>query len=283
MAVHRFKNCIYHYTTCESLFGMLQGYSEENPNFTMWATHYAFMNDSSEYEFGKRVCKEAMQIYENRNGITGEKSFFTYLPSEATKMWIDNEPYIISFTEDDSSVAMWSMYADGGKGVAIILEREPQILRSFEDRTPYYKTPSKCYYYEKSKDLIDDDHIPLLHRVFEMQRNEPDCQTTLHPIEVYLRTPPIIKHKAFEYEKEYRMVLINQELKYDIKHRTRNGIIVPYIEEKIPSSRVKGIIVGARADFEQVKLSLQMFFKSKGGDLTRLCNEIYQSDIPFRG
>ena len=84
MAVHRFKNCLYHYTTCESLFGMLQGYSEENPNFTMWATHYAFMNDSSEYEFGKRVCKEAMQIYENRNGITGELSFFTYLPDDAT-------------------------------------------------------------------------------------------------------------------------------------------------------------------------------------------------------
>ena len=76
MAKHRFKNVLYHYTNCESLFGMLQGYSEDNPNFTMWATHYAFMNDSSEYEFGKRVCKEAMQIYENRNGITGEQSFF---------------------------------------------------------------------------------------------------------------------------------------------------------------------------------------------------------------
>ena len=283
MAVHRFKNCLYHYTTCESLFGMLQGYSEDNPNLTMWATHYAFMNDSSEYDFGKRVCEEAMQIYENRNGITGDKSFFAYLPSGATKKWTENEPYIISFSENDSSAAMWSMYADGGKGVAIILERESQILRSIEDKTPYYKTPSKCYYYEKSTDLIDDNHIPLLHRVFEIQRNEPDGQTTMHPIEVYLRTPPIIKHKAFEYEKEYRMVLMNQELKYDIKHRTRNGVIVPYIEEKIPSSRIKGIIVGARADFEQVKLSLQMLFKSKGGDLTRLCDEIYQSDIPFRG
>ena len=283
MAKHRFKNVLYHYTTCESLFGMLQGYSEDNPNFTMWATHFAFMNDSSEYEFGKRVCKEAMEIYENRNGITGEQSFFTYLPDDVTKMWTEQEPYIISLSEDDSSAAMWSMYADGGKGIAIILERESNIFKSMEYKTPSYRIPSKCYYCEKSTDLIVDDHIPLLHRIFEIRRNDPDSQNTIHPIDVYLRMPPIVKYKAFEYEKEYRMVLMNQRLKYNVKHRTRNGVIIPYIEEKIPSSRIKGIIVGPRADFEQVKLSLQMFFKSKGGDLTRLCDEIYQSDIPFRG
>lgn len=283
MAKHRFKNVLYHYTTCESLFGMLQGYSEDNPNFTMWATHYAFMNDSSEYEFGKRVCKEAMEIYENRNGITGEQSFFTYLPDDATKMWTEQEPYIISLSEDDSSAAMWSMYADGGKGVVIILEAKSPMLRKFEDETPSYRKPSKCHYCEKSTDLIDDNYVPLLHKIFEIQKNDPNCQITTHPIDAYLRIPPTIKHKAFEYEKEHRFVFMNRNDKYEIKHRSRNGKIVPYIEEKIPSSRIKGIIVGPRADFEQVKLSLQMFFKSKGGDLTRLCDEIYQSDIPFRG
>ena len=283
MAKHRFKNVLYHYTTCESLFGMLQGYSEDNPNFTMWATHYTFMNDSSEYEFGKRVCKEAMQIYENRNGITGEQSFFTYLPDDATKMWTEQEPYIISLSEDDSSAAMWSMYADGGKGVVIILEAKSPMLRKFEDETPSYRKPSKCHYCEKSTDLIDDNYVPLLHKIFEIQKNDPNCQITTHPIDAYLRIPPTIKHKAFEYEKEHRFVFVNRNDKYEIKHRSRNGKIVPYIEEKIPSSRIKGIIVGPRADFEQVKLSLQMFFKSKGGDLTRLCDKIYQSDIPFRG
>ena len=283
MAKHRFKNVLYHYTTCESLFGMLQGYSEDNPNFTMWATHFAFMNDSSEYDFGKRVCEEAMEKYEKQNGITEEKSFFRYLPSGATKKWTENEPYIISFSENDSSAAMWSMYADGGKGVAIILERESPMLRKIEDETPSYRKPSKCRYYEKSKDLIGDNYIPLLYKIFEIRANDPNSQITVHPIDAYMRMPPTIKHKAFEYEKEHRFVLMNQELKYEVKHRTRNGVIVPYIEEKIPSSRVKGIIVGPTADFEQVKLSLQMFFKSKGGDLTRLCDKIYQSDIPFRG
>ena len=283
MAKHRFKNVLYHYTTCESLFGMLQGYSEDNPNFTMWATHYAFMNDSSEYEFGKRVCKEAMQIYENRNGITGERSFFTYLPDDATKMWTEQEPYIISLSEDDSSAAMWSMYADGGKGVVIILEAKSPMLRKFEDETPSYRKPSKCHYCEKSTDLIDDNYVPLLHKIFEIQKNDPNSHSITRPIDAYLGLPPTIKHKAFEYEKEHRFVFMNRNDKYEIKHRSRNGKIVPYIEEKIPSSRIKGIIVGPRADFEQVKLSLQMFFKSKGGDLTRLCDKIYQSDIPFRG
>ena len=239
MAKHRFKNVLYHYTTCESLFGMLQGYSEDNPNFTMWATHFAFMNDSSEYDFGKRVCEEAMEKYEKQNGITEEKSFFRYLPSGATKKWTENEPYIISFSENDSSAAMWSMYADGGKGVAIILERESPMLRKIEDETPSYRKPSKCRYYEKSKDLIGDNYIPLLYKIFEIRANDPNSQITVHPIDAYMRMPPTIKHKAFEYEKEHRFVLMNQELKYEVKHRTRNGVIVPYIEEKIPSSRVK--------------------------------------------
>ena len=283
MAVHRFKNCLYHYTTCESLFGMLQGYSEDNPNFTMWATHYAFMNDSSEYEFGKRVCKEAMRIYENRNGITRDRSFYTYLPDDATKIWAEQEPYIISFSENDSSAAMWSMYADGGKGVAIILERESPMFRSIEDETPLYHRLRKCYYCEKSTDLIDDNYIISLYGIFKIWMNDPNSHSITRPIDAYLGLPPTIKHKAFEYEKEHRLMLMNQESKFEVKHRTRNGVIVPYIEEKIPSFRVKGIIVGPTADFEQVKLSLQMFFKSKGGDLTRLCDEIYQSDIPFRG
>ena len=283
MAKHRFKNVLYHYTTCESLFGMLQGYSEDDPNFTMWATHFAFMNDSSEYEFGKRVCKEAMRIYENRNGITGERSFFTYLPDDATKMWAEQEPYIISLSEDDSSAAMWSMYADGGKGVVLIIDNENCVLMDIDDNYSINPKPSKCHYCEKSTDLIDDQTILFLHKVLEILTTDTNSRITIHPIDAYLMMPPTFKHKAFEYEKEHRFVFMNRNGKYEIKHRRRNGKIVPYIEEKIPSSRIKGIIVGPRADFEQVKLSLQMFFKGKGGDLTRLCDEIYQSDIPFRG
>lgn len=283
MAKHRFKNVLYHYTTCESLFGMLQGYSEDNPNFTMWATHYAFMNDSSEYEFGKRVCEEAMRIYENRNGITRDRSFYTYLPDDATKIWAKDEPYIISFSENDSSAAMWSMYADGGKGIVLIIDNKNRVLMNIDDNYSTKPKPSKCHYCEKSTDLIDDNYIISLYGIFKIWMNDPNSHSITRPIDAYLGLPPTIKHKAFEYEKEHRLVLMNQRLKYNVKHRTRNGVIVPYIEEKIPSSRIKGIIVGPRADFEQVKLSLQMFFKSKGGDLTRLCDEIYQSDIPFRG
>ena len=200
-----------------------------------------------------------------------------------TKIWAKDEPYIISFSENDSSAAMWSMYADGGKGIVLIIDNKNRVLMNIDDNYSTKPKPSKCHYCEKSTDLIDDNYIISLYGIFKIWMNDPNSHSITRPIDAYLGLPPTIKHKAFEYEKEHRFVLMNQELKYEVKHRTRNGVIVPYIEEKIPSFRVKGIIVGPTADFEQVKLSLQMFFKSKGGDLTRLCDEIYQSDIPFRG
>ena len=81
------------------------------------------------------------------------------MPDDATKIWAEQEPYIISLSEDDSSAAMWSMYADGGKGVAIILERESPMFRSIEDETPLYHRLRNCFYCEKSTDLIDDNFI----------------------------------------------------------------------------------------------------------------------------
>ena len=39
---------------------MLKDYDKtEQPYLTMWATNASFMNDSSEFIFGKKICKEA--------------------------------------------------------------------------------------------------------------------------------------------------------------------------------------------------------------------------------
>ncbi|MGN0007625.1 MAG: DUF2971 domain-containing protein [Alistipes sp.] len=282
MAV-KFENYLYHFTTCESLFGMLQGYSVKNPNLTMWATHYAFMNDSSEYEFGKRVCREAMQIYESRNGITADKSFLKCASErEQDAMWTPREPYIISFGADCQDASMWDMYADKGRGIALMIENPTCILSGASDNSPKNR-PSKCHYCGKSTDLIDNNCIPSLYNVFEINTNNTDCVTTISPIDAYLAMPPTIKHKAFAHEKEYRMILRNAKDEYAVKYRVRKGVIVPYIEKEIPTSLLQGILVGPRADFEQTKLSLQMFLTSKGGNLKSLCHCIYKSDIPFRG
>lgn len=56
----------YHFTSCTSLYGMLKDYSMNNPYLTMWATHSSFMNDSSEYEYGRNKCMEVLRLYEKK-------------------------------------------------------------------------------------------------------------------------------------------------------------------------------------------------------------------------
>lgn len=55
---------LYHYTTGAGLLGMLKDYdAEKNPNLTIWATHYAYMNDPTEFEFGKKyVCLSSKRL-----------------------------------------------------------------------------------------------------------------------------------------------------------------------------------------------------------------------------
>ena len=68
----------YHFTNCSSLFGMLKDFSVENRHLTMWATHSSFMNDSSEYEFGKEKCKEVLRLYEDKTKVPASKSIYSY-------------------------------------------------------------------------------------------------------------------------------------------------------------------------------------------------------------
>ena len=78
MAFENFREYKYHFTSCSGLYGMLKDYSMNNPYLTMWATHSAFMNDSSEYEYGKEMCMKVLKLYEERTKIPQERSIFNF-------------------------------------------------------------------------------------------------------------------------------------------------------------------------------------------------------------
>lgn len=58
------KELLYHFTSVESLVSMLNEYTPENPYLTFFATHISFMNDSSEYQYGREICLKFMQKYQ---------------------------------------------------------------------------------------------------------------------------------------------------------------------------------------------------------------------------
>ena len=124
---------IYHYTTVNSLLGMLSECSAKDNCITIWATHASYLNDTTEYKYGKKVCldtikeiedelkipecKKISKIYYNddlNNGIELSDFFSSVCPS--TRGGI---PYIISLSRSNDALPMWNTYTKKGNGIAI--------------------------------------------------------------------------------------------------------------------------------------------------------------------
>ena len=124
---------IYHYTNASALLGMFKNCSKENPYITMWATHSLYLNDPTEYEYGKEKCYEILPILEEKMGIPAESRISTMRDLYITEMSKLRDsissthpssiqygtPYLISFSKSEDSLPMWSNYAQNGNGIAI--------------------------------------------------------------------------------------------------------------------------------------------------------------------
>ena len=161
---------LYHYTTASALLGMLKDYTVENPNLSMWATHYMFMNDRYEYEIGCDYCRNLIKKVEDELNIEnrisdnfGECNFETIIRetqreyATETDVFSINNPYIISFSENKDGLNMWNMYAQNGNGISIGFDEELLRRNSI--------AADKCRYnLIIDKEAIDDgikvyDHI----------------------------------------------------------------------------------------------------------------------------
>jgi Protein of unknown function (DUF2971). len=69
------------------------------------------------------------------------------------------------------------------------------------------------------------------------------------------------KHKAFEEEKEHRVVILSA---FDEKFRATSEKIVPYKEFLIPISAIKSVTLGPKAEVEKNSFSIKRMLKQLG-------------------
>ena len=129
---------LYHYTTGAGLLGMLKDYdAEKNPNLTIWATHYAYMNDPTEFEFGIEICLPLIKEIEEEDGVPEDEKIYPILngTKELPKYWGILEfkhweyqgvlnPCMISFSQAKDSLHMWNMYGQNGNGLALCFDMD---------------------------------------------------------------------------------------------------------------------------------------------------------------
>lgn len=304
---------LYHYTTIASLLGMLKDCSSKRPYLTMWATHCNYLNDSSEFFLGMQLCGEAICEYENEHEIPQESRLGRYINDKSVKelhewaylsssSFVDEidygYPYLLSLSRAKESLPMWGMYAKQGNGVALVFDESKICTQHKGEDCLYCRDGEITLLKEKIKDKYRV--ITKREHCLHFDIDKAVAITRLH--EIYRDVGPYIKDKAYEFEHEFRIVATNpnvvtsefgeknqtqpseptaKESKDKILFRERDGMIIPYIEQKISVDCLKGIIVGPTSDFGRMKDALTILLRNKDIDISKI--DIIQSKIPYRG
>jgi hypothetical protein len=282
MAFENFREYKYHFTSCAGLYGMLKDYSKDNPYLTMWATHSSFMNDSSEYEYGKEMCIKVLKLYEKQAKVPSDKSIFKLGKKRIEDFLLNDAPFLISLTGNIESAAMWSMYSSGGSGIALKFD-VATLQKHYLLKGKNSIDPTSCIYCKKANDILTKHgaYIELLYKTIWSFYNSDDDDN--FPEVLLSDIASQIKHNSFEYEDEHRIVVSKDNRK--VLYRVRDDIVIPYVEVKIPIAALKGIIVGPTANYDYIKKSIEMYIESLDWDprVQKLSINIQKSEVPYRG
>lgn len=283
---------IYHYTNTSALLGMLNGCDKDTNCIKMWATHSQFLNDPTEYEYGKIVGQKLLEEVEQKLNIAeADRLSFTMYDESMKQYFVQCErgiscyadslymatPFVISFSKNRDLLPMWTSYGKNGHGIAIGFNRE-----SLEKHNNHFAVKD-CYY-----DYDGSDYTTLKNKItywYEMMlqniNGASEGYTRVCQIELIMtinaHVAAYIKHESYKYEQEVRCKAIKSS---EIKFRESNGLIIPYTELKIPIDAIEEIIIGPTQDVERMKLAIEMLLKTNGiyRDI-----KIKESKIPYRG
>ena len=120
---------LYHYTSFDSLKGILRAQSSEK-GLCFWATRFDCFGDKEEYKLGITVIKRLLPELEKKlqpdRRIASSFEWDEIMGNETLPY-----PYVVSFTDRKDNEFMWEHYACNGKGVVIELDDSQRIVNEY--------------------------------------------------------------------------------------------------------------------------------------------------------
>jgi hypothetical protein len=257
-----------HYTTLAGLMGIVE-------NKVLWASNALFLNDKSELLHGFEAAKLAVKV----NASLAEKKWIKAVIEELGNIEANGlaDVFITCFCERHDVLSLWRGYSGVEQGVAVTFDG-PRIARQLGKAK---SRPAQVIYAEVT--TVQKFRSELKKEIADLL--EWDEVGDLGPEEIkedarklVAKLLPRFKHYGFRDEREFRFVLYGAD-ESDVRFRTKNNIIVPYIALPIgPSLPIKFITIGPGNDTELTRKSVERYLQSKGyKDI-----EVHSSKVPFR-
>lgn len=263
----------YHYTSFSNCVSMLKLGEPECQAYELWATHYHFMNDTSEIIGGIQKAEKKA-----KNNIKDKRlrrlTLRILRKIKECKLLLPH--FIVCFHEEPNNLAQWKYY---GKNCGVSIEYDlPNLIYSgyFSNKFCDFFIPRKVVYGNAIDKEVEDD-LKSIGKI-----SPPEESQVSKIIYRILLKLTFSKNKHFEAEKEVRLMFsptyssdslrsykdIENECQRKIHYRSDDGFIKPYIKIRLKHktegfSPIKSITVGPGHNQEYIYQSLIMSIQSK--------------------
>lgn len=278
------EGTLYHYTDAAGFVGIVQ-------NRELWATHFRHMNDRSEFETGQKLVDEAAASIE-----AVEQGLRQALMQEFRKVH-DSIPltkampvFVVSFSEKPDLLSQWRAYAAGGGGFSLGFNPLPNPARADHGgalaialmRVEYDEAKLRATMTAQLRRLLDQSFA-----FFSANKVSFSPYIGYQIILFMLRQMgllvPRAKHRAFEEEREWRIIAALPRDGSLVHHRATQRGVTPFV--KIPLADggalpLTGVVVGPLQDPVSGEHGAKSLLKSLGLPADQL---VRRSEAPFRG
>lgn len=295
MSVKEYSNGIlYHYTSENGILGIFK-----KDQLVFHITKANSLNDKSEgkdlFEILDIVCNKLKQngdidddfyfkilsIFQGDINSAAQKGNYCKSTLSKIRSKIEDsnmETFIMSFSSAENCLPMWNYYTNAGlQGYSISINKAMlnSVIKSFSYEWEI-SFPNVIYHTIEKKRIVSE-------AIYDGIKCK-SIQPIIDMINIYQY---IFKHEAFEYENEVRMIVkvpkkTIKESEY-LKFKSRNGIIIPYLELPItinPSNLIFGVTVGPLSYETIAEENLIMYLKMMGFEFA--AKKVSTTDIPIR-
>jgi Protein of unknown function (DUF2971) len=235
---------LHHYTDATALKSMLE-------NGKIWLSDIRYLNDHSEYKDGEGAIrsmfeKKSLDLTEEQRSmiLTHLESTFDSSKSSYT--------FICSLSKGEDLLSQWRGYCpkSGGYALEFELENQKDFTAPLHD----------CIYESEGKSEAASTLFDLAKKVLVKGGNKSKLfQTTWSNIAKF-------KNPGFKEENESRVIIFKKQDDPAIRFRTRESLIIPYIEIDLPFACLKSIWVGPCQQPELAKESLSRLIDNLARD-----------------
>jgi hypothetical protein len=250
---------LYHYTTLAGLLGIIA-------TRDIWANHTQYLNDKREFRHAIDVIKEEIALMKNMIEHAPHKARLDEMETAIQGLGSMNV-CVCSFSEQPDMLSQWRAY---GEGAGFCIGFSGAFLKALSKendcwlvRCIYDEAEQRAWMQTLTKDVIQEHLVRNVDDLDDEGWSVPGGNLV-----AYLnRYAPILKHKSFAEEKEWRIIsrpLSSRRLEF----RPGRSMLIPYYRFPLGTSpspfRIEEIIVGPTPHPDESLQSLKSFLLKHG-------------------